>query len=116
VISLASVDATIDKLLKLGRKGKLKDLVKASTSNVDEIRAAAATAMGFIKTYDSGMALIPLLRDPSPLVRASAAQSVAEIEAKHCEEYVKKLAFADSDPTVRECAREAFDKLRTRVV
>ena len=110
---MASVDATIDKLLKLGRKGKLKDLVKASSNDVDEIRAAAATAMGFIKTYDSG---IPLLRDPSPLVRASAAQSVAEIEAKHCEEYVKKLAFADSDPTVRECAREAFDKLRTRVV
>ena len=86
---MASVDATIDKLLKQGRKGKLKDLIKASSSNVDEIRAA---------------------------VRASAAQSVAEIEAKHCEEYVKKLAFADSDPTVRECAREAFDKLRTRVV
>ena len=116
VISLASVDATIEKLLKAGRKQKLNALIKASSDSVDEIRAAAATAMGFIKTYESGMALIPLLRDPSPLVRASAAQSVAEIEAKHCEEYVKKLAFADSDPTVREYAREAFDKLRTRVV
>ena len=73
---MASVDATIDKLLKQGRKGKLKDLIKASSSNVDEIRAAAATAMGFIKTYESGMALIPLLRDPSPLVRASAADKL----------------------------------------
>ena len=116
VISLKKKKDIIDKLLKQGRKGKLDALIKASSNDEDEIRAAAATAMGYIKTYESGMALIPLLRDPSPLVRASAATSVAEINAKHCEEYVKKLAFADSDPTVRECAREAFDKLRTRVV
>ena len=36
------------------------------------------------------------MRDPSPMVRAAAATSAADIGAKHCLEYVKKLAFGDA--------------------
>lgn len=113
---MASVEATIAKLFKLGKKQKLNDLINASNDDNDDIRAAAAQAMGLIKTYESGMALIPLLRDSSPIVRAAAATSVADINAKHCEEYVKKLAFADSDPQVRQIAHDAFDRIKTRLV
>lgn len=113
---MAGIEATIAKLMKLGKKQKLNDLIKASSSDDDEVRAAAAQAMGLIPTYESGMALIPLLRDSAPSVRAAAATSVADINAKHCEEYVKKLAFADADPTVRQVAREAFDRIKTRLV
>lgn len=108
--------ANLEKILKLGKKQKLNDLIKAANDDDDEVRATVARAMGLIATYESGMALIPLLRDPSPIVRAAAATSVADINAKHCEEYVKKLAFADSDPTVRQVAREAFDRIKTRLV
>lgn len=113
---MASNEAIIAKLMKLGKKQKLNDLIKASYNDDDEVRAAAAKAMGLISTYESGMALIPLLRDSSPIVRAAAATSVADINAKHCEEYVKKLAFADADPSVRQIAREAFDRIKTRLV
>lgn len=113
---MARVDGMRDKINKLGKKQRLDALVKLASDGDDEVRAAVAAGMGMINTYDSGMALIPLLRDSSPIVRAAAAEAVAEINAKHCEEYVKKLAFADSDPTVREIARVAFDKLRTKVV
>lgn len=108
--------ANLEKIMKLGKKQKVNDLVKASYDDDDEVRTTVAKALGLIPTYESGMALIPLLRDSSPSVRAAAATSVADINAKHCEEYVKKLAFADSDPMVRQVAREAFDRIKTRLV
>lgn len=113
---MANIDAMKDKIDKLGKKQKLSNLIKLANDDNDEIRAAVAESMSQIATYDCGMALIPLLRDSSPLVRAAAARSAANIKAKHCEEYVKKLAFADLDPMVREAATEAFNKLRDRVV
>ncbi|MCQ2532626.1 MAG: HEAT repeat domain-containing protein [Saccharofermentans sp.] len=113
---MARIDSLIGKINKLAAKGKLDGLVKLSADPDEEVRATVAKAMGLIKTYDSGMALIPLLRDTSPFVRANAATSAGDIGAKHCLEYVKKLAFADSDPNVRIAAKEAFDKLKDRVI
>ena len=113
---MSRVDSLRGKIMKLASKGKLDALIKMSGDADDEVRAEVASAMGQIKSYESGMALIPLLRDSSPLVRASAATAAANIGAKHCEEYVKKLAFADSDPSVRQTAKAAFDKLKDRVV
>ena len=113
---MARIDAIREKIQKLGRKQKLDALIKYASDGDDMIRAEVAIAMGMISTYESGMALIPLLRDSSPMVRAAAATSTADINAKHCEEYVKKLAFADSDPNVRNVAKAAFDRLKTSVV
>ncbi len=113
---MASIDGVKAKIAKLAAKKKLDAVNKFSTDPNDEIRAAVASAMGTIPTYESGMALIPLLRDRSPMVRAAAATAVADINAKHCEEYVKKLAFADSDPEVKMVAKAAFDRLKTSVV
>jgi HEAT repeat protein len=102
--------------MKLAQKGKLDGLIKLSGDSDEAVRTEVAIAMGQIRTYESGMALIPLLRDSSPSVRAAAATSAADIGAKHCEEYVKKLAFADSDPNVRQIAKNAFDRLKDRIV
>ncbi|SCW39254.1 HEAT repeat-containing protein [Ruminococcaceae bacterium YRB3002] len=113
---MARIDAIREKIQKLGRKQKLDALIKYSGDSDETIRTEAAIAMGMISTYEAGMALIPLLRDSSPMVRAAAATSAADINAKHCEEYVKKLAFADSDPNVRNVAKAAFDRLKTSVV
>ena len=113
---MAKIDAIKGKIAKLASKGKLDGLVKFASDSDDDIRTEVAIAMGQIKTYEAGMALIPLLRDSSPSVRAAAATSAADINAKHCEEYVKKLAFADADENVRKIAKEAFDRLKDRVV
>ena len=113
---MARIDSVIAKINKLAAKGKLDGLIKFSADSDDEIRAAVASAMGQVKSYECGMALIPLLRDTSPSVRAAAATSAGDIGAKHCMEYVKKLAFADNDPNVRIAAKDAFDKLKDRVV
>ena len=112
---MGRTDALKDKILKLGSKQKLGALLKFADSQEDDVRMTVAMAMGMCPTYEAGMALIPLLRDSSPMVRA-AATAAADIHAKHCEEYVKKLAFADSDPNVRQVAKAAFDKLKDSVV
>ena len=113
---MGRTDAIKEKILKLGSKQKLGALLKYADNAEDDVRMTVAMAMGMIPNYESGMALIPLLRDSSPMVRAAAATAAADIHAKHCEEYVKKLAFADSDPNVRMVAKQAFDKLKDSVV
>lgn len=112
---MALSDALKEKILKLGSKQKLNAIIKYSTNPSEDIRMTVAIALGMIPTYDSGMALIPLLRDKSPMVRATACESAAAIHAKICEEYVKKLAFTETDLHVKQVAKKAYDQLKDRV-
>ena len=113
---MGRIDAIQGKIDKLASKGKLDAVIKFAGDKDPDIRALAAIGMGKIRTYESGMALIPLLRDPAPQVRAAAATSAADIGAKHCEEYVKKITFADQDPDVRLAAQAAFYVLKDKLV
>lgn len=113
---MARIERVIDKIDKMGKKHNLGALAKMADDPDDEVRSAVARSLGQISSYESGMQLIPLLRDAVPTVRSSAAEAVGKIKAKHCEEYVKKLAYADTDPEVRRIAHEAYDKIRTPVI
>ena len=108
-------DALKDKILKLGNKQKLDAIIKHSTHPSEDIRITVAIALGMIPTYNSGMALISLLRDKSPMVRASACESAAAIHAKVCEEHVKKLAFTETNLNVKQVAKKAYDQIKERV-
>ena len=108
---MALTDALKDKILKLGSKQKLDAIIKYSTHSSEDIRMTVAIALGMIPTYDSGMALIPLLRDKSPMVRATACESAADIRAKVCEEYIK----TETDLNVKQVAKRAYDQLKDRV-
>lgn len=105
-----------DKILKLGNKQKLSAVLKYKNHADPDIRATVAMTLGMIPTYDSGMALNTLMLDANPMVRVSAATAAADIHAKNCEEYVKRLAFTDNDPNVRNAAKKAFDSLKDSVV
>ena len=113
---MAFSDGLKDKVLKLGSKQKLGAILKYVDNPSEDVRMAAAMALGMIPSYDAGMALIPLLRDSSPMVRASACEAAAAINAKHCLEYIRKLAFSDPDPNSRMVAKRAFDKLKDSVL
>ena len=113
---MAFSDTLQEKIMKLGSKQKLGAVIKHINNPDDDVRMTVAMALGMIPTYESGMALIELLRDKSPMVRASAAEAAADIQAKNCEEYVKKLAFEDPDPNVKQVAMKAFEKLKDNVV
>ena len=113
---MAFSDTLQEKIMKLGSKQKLGAVIKHINNPNDDVRMTVAMARGMIPAYDSGMALIELLRDKSPMVRASAAEAAADIQAKNCEEYVKKLAFEDPDPDVKQVAMKAFEKLKDSVI
>jgi HEAT repeat protein len=113
---MAREDALRDKILKLGSKQKLAAVLKFLDNPNDDVRMAVAMALGMIPTYDSGMGLIELLRDPSPMVRATAINSATEIHAKNCEEYIRKLAISDPDPNSRMIAKRAFEQLKDNVI
>ena len=107
---MANIDALRDKILKLGQKQKIGAVLKYIDNPNDDVRMAAAMALGMIPTYEAGMGLIELLRDPSP------CNSAAEIHAKNCEEYLRKLAFADPDPNAKQAAKRAFEQLKDNVI
>lgn len=113
---MAFGDGLKDKIIKLGGKQKLDSIIKYAGNPNEDVRVAVAMALGMIPTYDSGTALISLFRDSSPMVRAAATEAAADINAKHCIEYVKKLAFQDEDPNVQKTARKAFDRLKDKLV
>lgn len=113
---MARIERVIEKIDKLGKKQNIAALAKMTDDPDDEVREAVANALGQIPTYESGTQLIPLLRDSVPAVKAAAANAVGLIRAKHCEEYLKKLAYADADPEVRRIAHEAYNKIRTPVI
>ena len=65
---MAREDALKDKIMKLGSKQKLNGVLKYINHPSDEVRVTVAIALGMIPTYESGMGLIPLLRDQSVLL------------------------------------------------
>ena len=58
---MARDDALKDKIIKLGNKQKINAVAKYSDHPNPDIRMTVAMTLGMIPTYDSGMALIPLL-------------------------------------------------------
>ena len=58
---MARDDALKDKIIKLGNKQKVSAVIKYSDHPNPDIRMTVAMTLGMIPTYDSGMALIPLL-------------------------------------------------------
>ncbi len=113
---MAFNDGLKDKILKLGAKQKLGAILKHANNPSEDVTMAVAMPPAMTPTSAPGIALITLLRDQSAMVRASACEAAAQIHAKNCEEYVKKLAFTETDPNVKQVAKKAFDKLKDSVV
>ena len=104
---MAFNDGLKDKILKLGAKQKLGAILKYANNPSEDVRMAVAMALGMIPTYDSGMALIPLLRDQSAMVRASACEAAAQIHAS---------SFVFSSSFINPVAPEPFFALLSKAL
>jgi len=110
---MANIDALRDKILKLGQKQKIGAVLKYIDNPNDDVRMATAMALGMIPTYESGMGLIELLRDPSPFVRATACNSAAEIHARTAKSTLESLHLPIRIRMPSRPPRELLNSLRT---
>ena len=58
-------------------EGQVAEQLAHLQSDIAEVRAGAAEALGFLRAYEARAALVERLRDASPLVRREAAMALA---------------------------------------
>ncbi len=78
-----------------------------------ETRRTAAESLGKIGDPAGLRALLPLVHDPSPLVRSAAIQAIGRLGSRGKEEAVNAVlpAFTDRSESVRRSAVEALEEL-----
>jgi HEAT repeat protein len=99
-----------DKIAKWGEKGKAANLVKAAGSKKENLRLAAAKAMGNVDDEQVYNSLIALLRDRNPEIRMAVLDSLRKLNNKNAIEYVRGLV-SDTDAKVSEMAKQVLKDL-----
>ncbi len=101
----------IAKIQTLGEKGKVKKLVRLSTSKDPEIRAAAACALGPIHEDEAFNAIVDLVRDPELSVRRAAVIALGENGRKAGGEHVRNIMPLPGNASIEAECREAIAKI-----
>ena len=101
----------LDKISKLGQKGKSSKLLPYTKSKNAEERAAAASALSGAKDDDSYNALIVLLRDAEPSVCINAANSLKIIGRISAVEHLRNVASKASNAEIVEACNNAAGSL-----
>jgi hypothetical protein len=87
---------------------RVDDLAKVlTTSSNDKTRLAACAALARLGDKATMKPLVSALSDPNPQIRAIAATGLGKLGHKAALPQLKNVATDDSDPTVRDRAREA---------
>lgn len=106
---------TVEKLQKWASKKKTPKLIKTLSSSDVNIRVATIKALGLIKNEDSMNALIPLLNDPLPEIRASAAEALGNVGIARSLEFIRQLWLNEENELVREKAKWAMNQIKSQV-
>jgi HEAT repeat protein len=106
--------ANAEKILELGKKRKLKKVLKYVGNKKEEIRAAAFEALGQIPGDDSVNALVTGLGDPSANVRLKIALSLQKIGSDRTTEFLKHQIAKETDATVKKELQKALNADRDK--
>lgn len=107
---------TIKKIESWSEKKKTDKLLKALSSDSEEIKVAAIRALGGIKEEKVMHALIALLSDPKAPIRSNAAEALGNIANPRSLEFVRQLWMNETDQEVREKSKEAINKIKANAV
>lgn len=92
---------------KWAQKKTVSKLIKALSEDSTEVRIAAIKGLGTIKDESAMNALIQILKDPDPLVRANVVEALGTIGIGRSLEFVRQVWNNDPDKDVCEKARLA---------
>jgi len=104
-------EKAVEKILKLGQKGKTKKLISYASSKKQDERAAAAEALGYTTGDDPYNALIILLRDPVAAVGIKAAGSLKKMGKQTAVEHLRHVSLHTSDESLKAACNEAAASL-----
>lgn len=104
-------DAKLEKIAKLGEKGKANKLISYAGSRDAQERAAAATALGHCNTDEAYNTLITMLRDPDDTVCVSAINGLKAMGRKTAAEHVRHVYQSRSNPEIVKAGTEALGVL-----
>lgn len=97
----------LEKIQKLGQKGKTKRILPYATSKKADERAAAATALGGASDDDSCNALVRMLRDAEMSVRISAAGALKSMRRESVVEHLRQAAKTSTDEAFKAACNDA---------
>lgn len=105
------VDKAFDAIL-FDREKAVPDLVEASLQggHPPEVRYLVVQLLGFSEVAEAAPAVERCLEDPSPLVRAEACRSLADLKARDRLSAIR-ARLSDVDAEVRRAALEAIGSL-----
>ena len=102
---------TLEKIRKLGEKGKAKKILPYASSKKAEERAAAAAALGCASDDDTCNALIGLLRDPVLAVRVNAAGALKKTGKASVIEHLRQAGKNATDEAFKAACNDAAASL-----
>lgn len=103
-----------DKTAKIAGTGNIKKLISYAGSSVAAERAAAAGALGGMKSDDAYNALISLLRDQDTQVRISAVGALAQAGRRDAVEHIRHVQTSTTDAALLAACADAIATLQTK--
>lgn len=104
-------DAKLEKIAKLGEKGKASKLISYAGSKDAQERAAAATALGQCDSDEAYNTLITMLRDPDDTVCISAIKGLKTMGRKTAAEHIRHVYQTRNNPEIVKAGTEALGTL-----
>lgn len=101
----------LEKIQKLGEKGKANKLFGFLTSKKTDERTAAVKALGGIKSEDSFNKLIIMLEDPEFEVRKQAVAALGEQANPKAMEFLRHAMKRENNDEFSDVARKAMSQV-----
>ena len=102
----------LEKIQKYVAKGKESRLLKLTHDKDQEVRMAAIAGLGQVGKDDGFNALITMMTDPSPEIRAASARALGVMKNEHAKAHLAYRLEHETDERVIGAIKETIAALR----
>lgn len=106
--------SSLSKVQRLVEKKKDGELVKLAGGKDIETRLAAIAGLGKVRGEAGFNALVALLRDPEPRIRAAVASAMGEFGDSKLRAHIEHLLKSEADAKVAAALRDALSRIKDK--